>query len=310
MSWQNYLIKKFMRVGVKPNLKSATLDSGRETMNAYVDRFMPQPPRELEVSQIDCDRFQGERLHKKKTNNSRNILYLHGGGFLTASAETHRGITCGLAMENAGSVWALNYPLAPEHSIEEIERACVDAYEHLLDSGVSPGSIAIAGDQAGAWLATKLVIHLRDAGTPLPAALVLLCPFLDSTLSGASFMENRDADPLSDHSLALTALDMVFGDKDRASPEWCLLHADLINFPPVLLQGSDIDLTLDDATRMAKALDAQGCESRLEIWKDVPPVWHLFWWAMPEAKSAIKSAAKFISEHLEEEVIDTSSSPH
>lgn len=310
MSWQNYLIKNFMRIGVKSKWESTTVDSGRETLNTYVDQYMPKPPRQIAITQIVQKKFKGERLDKKKTAIAQTILYLHGGVFMSASPETHRGITCGLAMENAGSVWALDYPLAPEHAIEEIIAACVAAYDYLIDSGIHHGSIAVAGDQAGAWLATKLVIQLRDTGKPLPAALILLCPFLDTTLSGDSFTGNKDADPISDHNVAVTMVDMVFKGKDLSAPEWCLLHADLSDFPPVLIQSSDIDILSDDANRMARALEKGGCKVRHEVWKKVPPIWHLFWWAMPEAKSAIKSAAKFISDQLEDEAICDTSSRH
>ena len=215
-----------------------------------------------------------------------------------ASAESHRGISCGLAMEDAASVWALNYPLAPEHTIEEMLQACIDAYEHLLELGFDPGSMAIAGDQAGGWLATKVVIHFRDLGKPLPAALILLCPFLDTSLSGESFITNRDAEPFADHSMATAMMETIFPGRDLGAPDWCLLKADLSGFPPVLVpvRISILPPTMPRAwTRPWKRRDGQ---VRLEIWDDVPPVWHLFWWAMPEAKTAIKSVAKFVTGRL------------
>jgi acetyl esterase/lipase len=285
-----------MRVSVKPALKTATLEDCRQTIGLYLDRYMPKPPRELEITPVDEGDFKGERIRNRQDAGSRAVLYLHGGAFLTGSPLTHRGITCGLAMEKLGTIWALDYPLAPEHGIDEMLDAVVRAYRHILDGGTAPENMLLAGDQSGAWLATRLLLRLRDEGGELPAAAALICPFLDPSLSGDSFVANREEDPLSDHGATMRALEMVFQGRDRNAAENCLLKADLGNLPPILLQTSDIDLLRDDATRMASVLDAEGSVARLEIWKGVPAVWHLFWWKLPEARSATRAAARFLLE--------------
>lgn len=294
MSWQNSLLKTYLRVGVKSRLTEASLASSREAIDGYLDRYMPPPPRELDVEAIDEAGFRGERIAHRQPCGTASILYLHGGALMSGSAQTHRGTTCGLAMERVGTVWALDYPLAPEHSLGEIQASVDAAFDHVLEHAGDPGSVILAGDQAAAWLAMRLAIRLRDQGKPQPAALVLLCPFFDPLMRAESLDRNHEADPITSRNLIEGALDMVFGPLAQRDPAYSLLEANLEGLPPVLLQCSDLDMLCDDGVRMAEALDAQGGSARLEVWKGVPPGWHVFWWKLPEAQSALRAAAKFI----------------
>lgn len=294
MSWQNALLKTYLRVGVKSRLKDASLASSREAIDGYLDRYMPQPPRELAVESIDDAGFHGERIAHRTKGGLGSILYLHGGALMSGSAFSHRGVTCGLAMERVGTVWALDYPLAPEHPLSDIEASVDAAYEYILSHAPNPGAIVLAGDQAGAWLALRLAIRLRDQGRQKAAALVLLCPFFDPLMRADSLDSNHEDDPISSRNVIEEALDMVFGPLAQRDPAHSLLEVNLEDLPPVLLQCSDLDMLRDDGVRMAQALDAQGGSARLEMWKHVPPGWHLFWWKLPEAQSALREAARFI----------------
>lgn len=298
MSWQNALLKTYLRVGVKSRLKEASLATSREAIDGYLDRYMPPPPRELDVESIDEASFRGERIIRRRNSGVASVLYLHGGAFMSGSALTHRGTTCGLAMEGVGTVWTLDYPLAPEHPLGEIEASVDAAYGYVLDHASDPESIVLAGDQAGAWLALRLAMRLRDQGKPQPAALVLLCPFFDPLMRAESLDSNHEDDPITSRDVIEEALDMVFGPLAQRDPTHSLLEADLEELPPVLLQCSDLDMLRDDAVRMAEALDAQGGSARLEVWRNVPPGWHVFWWKLPEAQSALREAAKFILKEI------------
>ena len=71
------------------------------------------------------------------------------------------------------------------------------AYTWLLDQGNDPGQLALAGDSCGGWLALSLALRARDRGLPLPAALLLISPWVDLTQSGASYQTNAATTPSS-----------------------------------------------------------------------------------------------------------------
>ncbi len=94
------------------------------------------------------------------------------------SPRSHRGLTARLAAASRATAYAIDYRLAPEHPYPA---ALDDA--HAAYSGAAGGSRAgadrVAGDSAGGGLTLALAMRLRDEGDPLPAALALICPWLD-----------------------------------------------------------------------------------------------------------------------------------
>lgn len=72
----------------------------------------------------------------------------------------------------------------------------------------------IAGDSAGGGLSLSTAIAIRDAGLPLPAALVLLSPWVDLSLSGSTMKTHAAQDAmLSEDWLVWCA--KTIADKNR-----------------------------------------------------------------------------------------------
>jgi acetyl esterase/lipase len=82
----------------------------------------------------------GERLSAPGADSGGPvILYLHGGGYIACSPETHRSLAGSLAMRVQGQVYVPRYRLAPEHPYPAALDDAKAAYRHLLDdAGVSP----------------------------------------------------------------------------------------------------------------------------------------------------------------------------
>ena len=87
---------------------------------------------------------------------SPGLLYLHGGGFVIGSPETHDRLTRELAERIGARVLSLDYALAPEHPYPAGLEDCVDAARwlaaHAAELGMDPRRLLIGGDSAGANL--------------------------------------------------------------------------------------------------------------------------------------------------------------
>ena len=123
------------------------------------------------------------------------LLYLHGGAYVTGSSKTHRTMVSHIAFRSGMRALLPNYRLAPEHRFPAGLEDCVAVYRALLESGVDANRIVIAGDSAGGGMTMAALLTLRDAGDALPAAAVLLSPWLDLTGSGESHSTRNDTDP-------------------------------------------------------------------------------------------------------------------
>jgi monoterpene epsilon-lactone hydrolase len=226
------------------------------------------------------------------------ILYFHGGGYVIGTPRTHAQLTSKLAALAGTGAISVDYRLAPENPYPAGLDDALAAYRALLDSGVAPSKVALAGDSAGGGLALAALVAARDAGLPLPAAAVLFSPWTDLTLSGASHTSKADAELiLTVGRLREWAADYTGG----AAPEHHLispLFAALTGLPPLLVQAGSDEILLDDSTRLASRAAAADAEVTLEVTPHVPHVFQRFAGSLDEADIALASAGAFIRAHL------------
>jgi epsilon-lactone hydrolase len=181
------------------------------------------------------------------------ILYFHGGGNVSGSPETALPLTANLVARTGFRAFSLDYRLAPEHPFPAGADDALNAYRALLDSGEDPSAIAFAGDSRGGGHAVTACLAARDAGLPVPAAIVAFSPGLDYTGTGKSMDTKAGIDPLfTRESLLHTATMYLAGQNPNQPLLSPAVHADLTGFPPILLQVGTNELLLDDSVRLAE----------------------------------------------------------
>ncbi|MFF3108998.1 alpha/beta hydrolase [Kitasatospora sp. NPDC057904] len=227
------------------------------------------------------------------------ILYFHGGGWVYGSPRTALSLTGNLVARTGVGAYSLDYRLAPEHPFPAAIEDTLSAYRDLLDRGEDPSSIVFAGDSAGGGLAVTACLAARDAGLPLPAAVLALSPGVDATRTGDSMVTKEDADPIFTRAdLDRTgALYLAGADPHQPllSPAVC---ADLTGFPPMLVQVGANELLLDDSTRLAARAAAAGVDVVLDVTADAPHVFQAFVGVLDEADEALDRAALFLTQRL------------
>src|SRR6266487_5131470 len=92
----------------------------------------------------------------------RVLLYLHGGGYVIGSINTHRGLAGRLSRASRARVLVIDYRLAPEHPHPAAVDDSVAAYRWMLGQGLKPARIAVAGDSAGGGLTVATLVAIRD----------------------------------------------------------------------------------------------------------------------------------------------------
>lgn len=224
----------------------------------------------------------------------RVLLYFHGGGFAIGDPSTHRGLAGALARAATARALSVDYRRAPEHPFPAGLEDCAAAYRWLLDAGTPARHIVMAGDSAGAGLALSCLLQLRDAGLPLPRGAVLMCPWVDLTLTGESFRDKVDVDPLLTQDMLRTFAEIYLADASPTAPLASPLAADLAGLPPLFIQVGSDDLLLDDATRLAARAAAAGVKVRLDVWPRMVHVWQACAPLIDAGRQAIDEAGEFI----------------
>lgn len=195
------------------------------------------------------------------------VVYLHGGGWVAGSTTSHDRIGRELARRTPAAVLGLDYRLAPEHAypaaLEDAAAALPDVLTRAAEWGAVPGRYVLAGDSAGATLATALAARAALGllpGLPAPDLQLLAYPPLDGTLSSPSY------DRFADDPGLTTVAGRRFYEDYRAgadptdpdvSPHFAT-PARLAGTAPAVLVTSDRDILRDEDFRYARVLAAAG----------------------------------------------------
>lgn len=238
------------------------------------------------------------RARPKSGEPIRTVLYFHGGAYCIGSWQTHRGLITHLAVAANAVVYSPNYRLAPEHPHPAALEDGVSAYRWLLDQGIPPGQIALAGDSAGAGLALATAIEIRDSSLPLPRSIVLLSPGVDLSGDYPSMTRNARKDPMIRTSWFHECARLYLDGRDAHDPACSPLFAKHFGLPPMLIHVGTEEVLLDDSTRLAERCREAGVQVTLKVFEGL---WHEFQihaGLMKESDQAVAEIGEFLQAHF------------
>jgi len=252
------------------------------------------PSKAAEMLRLDIKGMPAVRARPRGSDANRTILYFHGGGYCVGSWQSHRGPITHLAVAADAQVYAPNYRLAPEHPYPAALQDAVAAYRWLLETGISPSSIALAGDSAGGGLAFATGIAIRDSDLPAPSALALISPWLDLRCDTPSMTKNAGIDPMLRPAWSRACSRMYRDGRDPGDPGCSPLFAGHQDLPPVLIQTGSDEIIIDDSIRLEASCRQAGGEVTLQVFDGL---WHDFQThagILEEADKAIGQIAAFL----------------
>jgi monoterpene epsilon-lactone hydrolase len=265
-----------------------------QTMRAWAEGVTSHTPvaANVHIERVDCGPYEADLIQPAGGDPSRLIIYYHGGGFFLFSSRTYRVTTTNLARAAGCAVLVPDYRLAPEHPAPAAHDDAFAVYQWALD-GYAPAKIALAGDSAGGNLALATAVRAKAAGLPLPAALILLSPWLDFAENGASYRTTPD-DPI----LPPPVLDgfrlAYLGNGDRKSSKVTPFYADFSGLPPTLVHVGSWERLRDDSITVAGRMTAAGVAAELKIFDGMCHGWQLFAPMLEEGMASIEESVAFI----------------
>jgi acetyl esterase/lipase len=279
-----------LRTVIKGQRLSLPQKRDQQTQNA---KFLNRPAAGIAIAPALVEGIPAAWIQPENAPPNKVILYLHGGGYVLGGLQSHQMLCSALAKHSGFNLLLPEYRLAPEHPFPAALQDANQTYAWLLQQGYKPENILLAGDSAGGGLAVATALHLRESGTPLPAALVCLSPWLDLTLSGQSHQTQENAEVLLRTEDLQTWASLYAVHHNPAHPLLSPLHADLRGLPPLLIQVGSDEILLDDSRRFAQKAMEQGVTTTLHIWQGMWHVWHTLGDFMPESRQALDGIAQF-----------------
>ncbi len=263
--------------------------AGFEKMGA----FLGGAP-DAKCEKVDAGGVPAEWVAAPGCDPERAVLYLHGGGYVIGSINTHRRLAYDISAASGARVLVIDYRLAPEHPFPAAVEDAAKAWRWLLQQGFAAHRLAIAGDSAGGGLTLATLVNLRDQKLGLPACAVAISPWVDLEGVGNSITARAAQDPMVQKDGLLWMAGLYLNGKDAKTPLAAPLHADLKGLPPILIQVGTAETLLDDSTRIAEKLHAAGVDVRLAIWPNMLHVFPLFAPILSEGRDGCLEIGSFI----------------
>lgn len=252
-------------------MKQLPAAAGPYTVEAFrIGDAQPMPFPKADVAEIRDLVLAGSpaRLyHPKPGETLPAIFFLHGGGWVCGTVETHDGLCRALAAKTGCAVISLDYPRAPENPFPEPLEASYRALQALPAAGLAIDTrrIAVAGDSAGGNLAAALCLLVKERGGVRIAHQLLFYPVLDTDFARESYTVNG-ADYFLTREMMRWFWQQYVGDAVDAPHALAapVRAGDLAGLPSATIITAEFDPLRDEGEAYAAQLKAAGVPVKLE----------------------------------------------
>ncbi|GIQ76935.1 alpha/beta hydrolase [Bradyrhizobium sp. RD5-C2] len=192
------------------------------------------------------------------------LIYMHGGGWVIGSIDSHDAITAAIAADTPCVVISVDYARAPEHpfpaAIEDCAAAVRWTFGNAARFGIDPRAICVGGDSAGGNLAAAMTLAFRESDHALCGQL-LIYPCVDVDFDRPSYLSEAEAPYLKAREMIWFwnqyCRDVLQRQNPLAVPMRARSHSDL---PPAFIVVAEHDPLRDDGHAYAERLKAAGVQ--------------------------------------------------
>jgi acetyl esterase len=245
-------------LGVKPD-EQLPVEDGRRLADEGAAALFGEPDPVENVEDQVADGVP-VRLYRPAGSGPGAFVYLHGGGWVVGSLESHDPLCRTLAARAGITVVSVGYRLAPEH---RYPAAVDDAWAATRWAAERFEPLVVGGDSAGGHLAAAVAVRARDRGLPL-ALQVLVYPVTDYAFDTPSYREHGAGTNLTETTMRWFWAQFL-GDERRGA-EWeasPLRTPDLAGVAPALLLTAEHDPLCDEGDAYAQRLLDAGVPTTL-----------------------------------------------
>ncbi|MBU2489100.1 MAG: alpha/beta hydrolase [Proteobacteria bacterium] len=289
-------VSRFWRTLVNPGPRSIR---GQRLFLESMARLLGKTPKKAQCRRCRLGGVTAEEITGWAHEDGRTLLYLHGGAYMMGSIRTHRPLASIVSRLARARGVIIGYRLAPEHPHPAALEDALAAYRALLDQGTDPARMAVAGDSAGGGLTLALLLALRDAGDPLPAAAYCMSPWTDLTQWKKSVEFERTGQPCRTDLYLRYVARLYAAGADTAHPYVSPALGDYTGLPPLLIQAAREEALRDDAARVAQKAREAGVPVTLNLYAGSTHVLPALGGINDQGRGLLREAAGFLKTHME-----------
>ncbi|AVQ86321.1 MULTISPECIES: alpha/beta hydrolase [Plesiomonas] len=299
-SWSSKALNKLLAQAMRARLQRCdnvaelrAVISGLDNMSHYVSS-----PASLEAIPDTINGVPCDWITTGQPVGQTVLLFFHGGGFCLKASALHFSLLGKLAEVCHARGIMVDYRLSPEFPYPAAVEDCFQVYRGLLEQGILPSQIILAGDSAGGNLVLTTLLQIREHNMAQPACGILFSPATDMALNSPSAFFMRNEDPFFDLGSLLLMRNSYLQGKLPCEPLISPVYADLHQLAPMMIHVGSLEILMDDSVRVAARVREQRGVVDLTVWPGMPHVFPLFQ-LLPESQEAMNRCAAFAAAHLQ-----------
>ena len=292
-----------------PELYTLSPEQARELYSLNVKKLAGESPiiRGSIDKIIDCHKSELPiRIYRPDVEHNMKlpvVVFFHGGGWSFGSVDSHDHICRWLTAKSECIFVSVDYRMGPEHkfpaAVEDALMATQWVIDRASDFGADNERIAIAGDSAGANLATVVSLIMRDKNISSIRAQLLIYPATDMTMSFPSHRLFGEGYRLTRPLMVWCLANYLKDGRDmfdfRASPLFANDHSRL---PPALIMTAGYDPLRDEGEAYANKLLNSGVPVEYICYEGMIHGFIGMLGLVDVAKSAILDASVYLKDML------------
>lgn len=219
-------------------------------------------------------------INQKDNQTQKHIIYLHGGSYVGGIEEYHWNFIEDIIQDTDYAIIVPDYPLAPKYTYKEVFEMIVPLYVDIIQE-INPENLILMGDSAGGGMALALEQRIGELGIEVPEQLLLISPWLDTTMSNHKIDEVQKLDKelnketLKVVGIAYAGRDNLESHFEQGAKNYLVNPIDgpVENLRNVTIFTGTHDILNPDVHVFVSRAKQQGIDINVEEYKDAGHIW-------------------------------------
>ena len=247
--------------------------------------------KSLAIDEQFIDEYQILTVFSEKSCN-RHIIFLHGGAYVMRAVRGHKNIIEKLVKKYHLKVTFIDYPLAPENTVEKAHKVVMEAYRKIIKK-YKDDEFYLFGDSSGGGLALAFLQRLKEEKQlPFPEKTVLMSPWVDVSMTNKEIEEFAEKDPLLPLNGLIVTGKQFAGELDVKDPLISPIYGNMDNLGEIFLIFGTNEILYPDCLKLSDMLEiAVGTSVEIKIGENLCHDWILA--PLKETEETIDEIGKF-----------------
>lgn len=224
------------------------------------------------------------------------IFFIHGGGFIFGSIQSHAPMVSHFANALKRKVLAIDYRLAPEHPFPAGLNDCTAVIKEFTQQNTTV-RFGIIGDSAGGNLVMTTQLKLKMENDVAAQYSIIISPWADLECKNPSYTRNKSVEQVLSQEYLMMAAKLYAGNTDLTIPLLSPVNADFKGWSPILIVCGTHEILEDDSIYLHKQLLKSGVDATLKLFTEQQHVWPFMDIDTAASREAITEIARFANRH-------------